>query len=60
MYRKNNDKNLQRVLLRYIYSQNIPEQAVPDVEAEFSAVLFEWMKTTAKEKLQAIRGGFGL
>lgn len=56
MYRRNK----QPVLLRYIYSQNIPEQAVPDVEAEFSAVLFEWMKTTAHEKLQAIRGGFGL
>lgn len=38
---------------------SIPEEAIPDVEAEFSAVLFDWMKTTAQEKLQAIRGGFG-
>ncbi|XP_022309994.2 uncharacterized protein LOC111115523 [Crassostrea virginica] len=32
---------------------------LPDIEGEFSVLVFEWMKTTAQEKFQAIRGGFG-
>ncbi|XP_061167207.1 uncharacterized protein LOC133176052 [Saccostrea echinata] len=38
----------------------IPHEPVPDVDAEFSVVLMDWMRTTAKEKIQAVRGGFAV
>lgn len=59
MYLNNNDHSIQNVLLCNTYLQSIPEEVIPDIEAEFSAVIFEWMKTTAHEKLRAIKGGFG-
>lgn len=59
MYLKNNDQSLQHVLFRNTNLQSIPEEVIPDVEAEFSVGIFEWMKTTAHEKLRAIKGGFG-
>lgn len=39
-----------------------PEERIPDVKAEFSAVhvIFDWTKTTAAEKMQARRGKFPL
>lgn len=38
----------------------MPSEKIPDVDAEFSAVIFDWMKTTAHEKFQARRGGLAV
>lgn len=44
----------------YVFKQMSPEERIPDVKAEFSAVIFDWTKTTAAEKMQARRGKFPL
>lgn len=46
--------------IRYVFKQMSAEERIPDVKAEFSAVIFDWTKTTAAEKIQARRGKFPL
>lgn len=38
----------------------MPSEKIPAVDAEFTAVLVDWLRTSAVEKLQAVRGGFAL
>ncbi|XP_061167209.1 uncharacterized protein LOC133176053 [Saccostrea echinata] len=38
----------------------IPREPVPNVDTEFSVVLMDWMRQTAKEKMQAVRGRFAV